>query len=1533
MTGVELDPISAAISQKIYPHAQIRQESFADTFIPENYFDATIGNVPFSQSILHDPKHNANRHSMHNHFIIKSLALTKPGGVVAVISSTFTMDTKNPAARQEIYKTADLLGAYRLPEKAFSRSAGTSVMTDVLIFRKRPADQKPLSDTWITVSEKQNGEYIYYRNDYFDDPSRLLGTADYGLDRWGNIRETIISSDLSQTAHLLHQAIHKDITAAQEAGYTYSAAPSTIAPGVPLLPSTEKLMEGHITDQGDGTFTIYSEGIQQPLKVPSTQRQELSALLSLRDHGRALLEQEARQSVDTPAITASRAALKDSYEKYVQRYGPINRYTQSQTANGNIIRRSAPVMSLLTKDPYGAFVTALEGFDNTTQSAKPSDLMLHRVLEPRTVATTADNIDDALSLCLDQRGQLDLPYISKLLNISEQESIQRLDDRIFLDPQHPEKPIYLTREEYLSGDVRQKLEQAQHAAAQDPRFERNVQALIPVIPRDLTASQIDAKIGAVWIDEKYHQQFLREVLGDTRGIMKRISGAQWVYQGAKYNRGGWGTEHYPPYKLLGYIAEQRKISVSSLDEQGKRVLNQVATQKALERAEKIRERFRTWLWEDPERASHLTQKYNRMFNNLAPRDYSKAGKNLSLPGLVKTFAPRDHQRSAVARMIQEPSVGLFHQVGAGKTAVMVMGTMELKRLGLVNKPCVVVPNHMLEQFGREWLTMYPQAKLLLGSSEAVTKKNLKSFVAKVATSNWDAVIMTHSAFTRVGVSNARKAQYIGQEVALTKEGIERFNERANDAARRAASRRIKQIEATLQRDEEQRKTLMNAPKIDGISFEESGIDYLCIDEMHEFKNLKTVSHISDANIEGASKASDLHMKVQYLRQEYGDRVITAATGTPIANSIAEMHVMKRFLAPQLLEQNNMVDFDSWAATFGQTVSAMEMTVAGGDSYHLKTRFAQFQNVPELSAMFRSFGDVKLASDLDLPTPDIALNSKGERAPEVLVLPQNDMQKIFSKHLDYRLKQLSGGPSEGADNPLVILSDGRKLALDTRLIDPALSVPHMDTKATRTAQLLAQVYRKYEHQEYLAGNGQSIHDRKGALQIVFCDLGAPSEDKFSVYQELKDQCVMQGIPEEKVRFIHEAANDVQKARLFEQCRSGEVAVLIGSTKKMGVGTNIQDRLVHMVHLDVPWRPADMEQRNGRILRQGNQNDEVMLTHVCTEKSVDVVMLQTVERKKKFINQLLSGTLTERTIEDIGSSAEDYERFKAEVSGNPLELRKADLRRKLTELELSESGHRVEQNQLQFEVSSLASSIPRRQEALEDIQRILPKLRSTAGDLFTMRVNDWSGDKRVDALAQMGQWAQRELSSRRPSMVSETDLGTFASLGGLEFKAVLGKRNYSEMAQTPVDIRVVGAEHLRVESSLAEFSSPSLGLVTRMENLVQRLPHRAEVLESELTCDRKTLDSLRSRVGTSFDRAAELEEVRREYQKVLKEHKAYQKSHLASSKSKAGGSVSCFAQDVLVKVNQVITRRSGSQTIPQEMKIAPEIHQSQPRQQMM
>ncbi|HMJ03036.1 MAG TPA: DEAD/DEAH box helicase family protein, partial [Conexibacter sp.] len=932
MTGVELDPSTAAIARALHPHATIRTESFADTRFRRGHFDAVVGNVPFANARLVDREHNRpapgsskpGRHVMHNHFIIKSLELTRPGGLVALITSSFTMDSADATAREEMHALGELVGAVRMPSSAHREAAGTEVVTDLLIFRRREPGAELEPADWLEARPHMiDGHEKLINAHFIDRPERVLGTLKAGMGMYGP--DTLrVESDGTPTATRLAAAL-AEIAPGEERAITPAltlvpplAPPErdqTAAEPAALEPVADaELWDGHITAGRNGTFTVRAYGDDIPRAVPKKHANELRALLELRDLAKRLLAVEAATAADTPELASLRSRLKWRYDAYVGQHGPINRFTLQRTGRTDpetgepLMRRAgAPAVTILRSDPHASLVRALEIFDEATQTASPAKLLTERVIVPRALVLSAETPADALTVCLEQHGEVDLPAIARLLGCDEAAARTGLGELVYDDPA---TGTLVPASEYLSGNVRIKLDAARAAAETDPALSVNVAALQDVLPPDLGMDEIMPRIGAVWIDAATHQQFLRELLGTDGVVVEHAGGAIWEVKGPSAGVAAtqvWGIDKKPAPSIFKALLEQRAIQVYVQAKKGEetRLLDPDATLAAREKADAMQDRFAEWVWEEPERARRLVAEYNRRFNALVLRDYTADGERLTLPGMAP-FTPHPHQRTAVARMLAEPAVLLAHAVGAGKTAEMAMGVMELRRLGLVTKPAIVVPNHMLEQFSREWQQLYPQARLLAASSEDLKGTERRAFVARVATHDWDAVIMTRTAFEGIGMSKEAQERYLDTEGEMVRAQLDR-------AKAEGASMTVKRMERAVLAAAERLKRLLYKLKDPGVSFEQTGIDYLVVDEVHDYKNLRTVSNIQDAAIEGSQRASDLHMKVEYLRSRNGKRVLTIATATPIANKISEAHVIQRYARPDVLRDAGVEDFDSWAA--------------------------------------------------------------------------------------------------------------------------------------------------------------------------------------------------------------------------------------------------------------------------------------------------------------------------------------------------------------------------------------------------------------------------------------------------------------------------------------------------------------------------------------------------------------------------------------------------------------------------------------------
>ena len=1455
ITGVERDDMTATIAQLLYPDAQIIARSFAAADrTPDGSYDLVIGNVPFADVRLHDPRHNPHGHAIHNHFIVKSLHLTRPGGLVLVLSSRFTLDAANPAARREIAGLADLLGAVRLPAGAHRRAAGTDAVTDLLVLRRRAPDTEPADPDWVTTQLLDvDGVQQRVGRPFITHPERVLGelhTAPRGM--YGSQELTVTGlTEIPELCSALRAQGDRITAAARQTGLTFAATAATaVTPSVTSAApgGDEELWDGHLAAHADGSFTEVQDGVARPFSAPRGVAAELRLLLGIRDQARRVLQIEAETIDDTPLLDGLRSALRDSYTTYLARYGPINRYQLRRTGRHDpdtgeprMARLTPPAIRTLAGDPFGALVISLELFDDATQSAEPAAILSRRVLVARQAALGADNPQDALAICLDTHGRVELDHIAELLGASTDQAREQLGEQVYEDPGSGR---LVPAAEYLSGDVRVKLDEARAVTDTRPELAVNVTALERVLPPELTPEEIEPRLGAAWVDVDTHQQFFRELLDDPDLTVENPGASIWGVEGNNRSlkaTSQWGTSRLPAPRLARTVLEQRPVQVTDEIEGGGRVVNPVETAAAQDKANALQERFAEWLWADPDRSTRLTDEYNRRFNSIALRSYDHDGRRLSLPGLAQSFAPRDHQRTAVARMLSEPAVGLFHEVGAGKTAEMVIGAMELRRLGMVAKPCVVVPNHMLEQFTREWLQLYPQARLLAAATSDLEGDKRRRFVSRAATNDWDAILMTRTAFERIPMSADSVERYEREQITELRTML--------DSAKGGKGLTVKRLEKAVMRREEQLRRKLDSPKDTVVSFEQSGIDYLIVDEAHGYKNLETLSSIPDAAIDGAKRATDLHLKLEWLRSRHGERVVTMATATPIANSVTEAHVMARYLRPDLLQAAGVLTFDRWAATFGRTVTEIEMAPTGGGDYRMKTRFAAFQNVPEMLRSWHVFADVRTGEDLQLPRPQITRRPDGERAPQTVVVPASEAVRAYIAVLGQRAEAVRSravDPTE--DNMLKISGDGRKAALDMRLVDPASAPVPGAHKLQLAAERIATIHHRHADDVFDDAVSGQPSLLPGALQIVFCDLGTPGGDehRFQVYGELRDLLTAEGVPAARIRFIHEARNDREKARLFEACRTGEVSVIVGSTEKMGVGTNIQARAVALHHLDCPWRPADIEQRDGRILRQGNQNPEVSIFRYVVEQSFDAYSWQTVERKAKFISQVMKGRLDGRTVSDIGDTALSFAEVKALASGDPLILELAQASNELERLSRLQRAWQHSRQGLRDRRTAAEQIAEARGRDHALVTDAIPRTVSTRGERFQMTIAGQTTDERVQAGELLTDYLQR-LPRGQARPVGE--------LGGHPLSGQA--RQHDGTGEPELMVWLTGIPRQDpAHASLEHARANPLSLIRQLEHRVEDLSALADRLaedrERALADDRQARETL----AQPFKHAAEL-----------------------------------------------------------------------------
>lgn len=1460
LTGVELDQTTAEIAEHLYgARATIHATAFEELRVEDGAFDVVIGNVPFAKVAPHDPRHNRGRHALHNYFLIKSLHLTRPGGLVVALTSRYTLDARNPAARREIATLADLVGAIRLPERAFARSSGTDVVVDMVILRRRPPGAEPTGPAWEHVApapiETTGGAAPLEVNEYFlAHPDRVLGELASARGMYRDHELTVTpKGDLDEQ---LPAALQGLVAEAHERGLAYVPVDRTHETGHEPSPARGDF---DLTHAQDGSFVVNQRGEVAQLQggTPVTYKprvakdgSELARLVGLRDAARTVLAVQVDGGGDDQ-LAAAQSTLAEEYRTYARLYGPINRSSQARTGRREpetgeeIMCRVRPRMGGFREDPDWPLVAALEVFDEETQEAHPAAFFYERVIDPPHERHGVDTPDEAVAVCLDETGTVTVDRAAELLGTDAATARQQLGDLVY---DEPGAGRLIPASEYLSGNVRTKLAACRAVDDPDGRYRSNIAALERVLPRQLEPAEITARLGAPWIPSPDIEQFCREVLDATVDVEHLPQLGHWsarLRDGSRRSvalSSEWGTSRADAITLLDAALNQRLHTVTDATENGRRVRNDAETLAARDKQEALTTRFSTWVWEDPGRAERLAGRYNELFSSTVLPTHE--GSHLSLPGLAGTFIPRTHQRDAVARIFTDGRALLAHAVGAGKTATMVMAAMELRRLGSASKPAVVVPNHMLEQFSREWLQLYPTARILVADRDRLSKDRRKEFVARAATGDWDGIVFTQSGFARLPLGRDLMTSYLGEEIETARSALAGSKDGKGLSVKKL-ERRIAQMEETYKR------LLAEHTKDDGVRFEETGVDYLFVDEAHAYKNRRVDSSINGVANAGSQRAQDLDAKLWALRRMHGPRVVSFATATPVANSMAELWVMQSYLHPDLLASVDLRAFDAWAANFGRTHTALELA-PDGSSYRMQTRFARFQNVPELLTLYRQVADVRTNDDLDLPVPALA----GGQA-ETIVVESDEALVDYVADLASRAEAIRNravDPSE--DNMLKVTGDGRRAALDLRLVGENTQAD--GGKLTVAAQRIAAVHHATRDLRYTDEHGQ-LTLRPGALQLVFCDVSTPAAEGWNAYDELRALLVRRGVDHSSIRFMQDAKTDVAKAKLFTACRDGTVAVLIGSTETMGVGTNVQTRAIAMHHLDAPWRPADIEQRDGRILRQGNQNPEVRVLRYVTEGSFDTYMWQTLERKAAFIAQVTRGELPDRDVDDIGDQALSFAEVKALSTGDPLVLEKAAVDADVARLARLERSHHDDQHRLRRTLDAATGRAEKAEHRAAGLEGVMGRMTDTRGDRFAMTIDGRRHTKRVDAGEHLQSVVRKRLDQTPPETSGPTtQIGT---LGGLDVHA-------QAITTIEDEIRVtIPAAHVEARFLTNDLSrGDPASLVTRLERHLHRLPDTIADLNKEATAARAEAERATARVGVPWDRAEELAGLRRRQQEI-------------------------------------------------------------------
>ena len=1251
--GVELDTISAGIAQQLYQKTTIAAQGFEETNLPDSFFDGVVGNVPFGDFKVSDKRYDKHKFLIHDYFFAKSLDKLRPGGVMALVTSKGTMDKENSAVRKYIAQRAELLGAIRLPNNTFKGNAGTEVVSDILILQKRDRliDIEP---DWVHLDTDENGIKM---NFYFvQHPEMILGEMKMVSGRFG-MEATCVPYENSDLAAQLDEAvanIHGEITE-YEAEEELEEEDNSI----PADPTVRNFSYTVVDDK-----IYYRENSRMtPVEVSATAENRIKGMIAIRNSVRTLIELQTEDYPDSE-IKAEQERLNRLYDTFSGKYGLIN---------------SRANTSAFSQDSSFSLLSALEIIGEDGELERKADMFSKRTIKPHTQVTSVDTASEALAVSLGEKATIDMDYMMELSGKSENEIFEDLKGVIFLNPLYEYgnsyEPKYLMADEYLSGNVREKLRIAKNSAELYPEdYKVNVEALQKVQPKDLTASEISVRLGATWLPPDDVQEFIFHLLETPRYAQWNIKvhfspfTSEWNIEGKSYDKGNvrayntYGTSRINAYKIIEETLNLKDVRIFDYieDDEGKKkaVLNKKETAIAQSKQEMIKQEFQDWIWSDPERRERLCKSYNEKFNSVRPREYD--GSHIIFNGMNPEIELREHQKNAVAHILYGGNTLLAHAVGAGKTFEMVAAAQESKRLGLCNKSLFVVPNHLTEQWAAEYLQLYPAANILVATKKDFETKNRKKFCGRIATGDYDAVIIGHSQFEKIPMSIERQRAILEQQLEEITEGIaELKRNRGENFSVKQLEKSKKSIKQKLDKLNDQTK------KDDVVTFEELGVDRLFVDESHYYKNLYLYTKMR--NVGGiaqteAQKSSDLFMKCRYLDEITGGRGTVFATGTPISNSMVELYTIQRYLQYNTLVKNGLQHFDAWASTFGETITAVELTPEG-TGYRAKTRFAKFYNLPELMAMFKEVADIKTADMLNLPVPEAKYHN--------IAVKPSEMQKEMVASLAERAEQVRGGGVDSSvDNMLKITNDGRKLALDQRMLNDMLP----DFEGSKINACVDNIYRIWEENT----------DKKSA-QLVFCDLSTPKNDgTFSVYNDIRKKLIERGIPESEVKFIHEADTDMKKKELFQKTRKGEVRVLLGSTQKMGAGTNVQDKLIALHDVDCPWRPSDLEQRSGRIVRQGNENPQVDIYRYVTEQTFDAYLYQLVEGKQKFASQIMTSKSPVRSAEDIDETALSYAEIKMLATGNPYIKEKMDLDIQVQKLKMLKSNFLSEKYGLEDKV---------------------------------------------------------------------------------------------------------------------------------------------------------------------------------------------------------------------------------------------------------
>ena len=1414
--GVELDSITGRIAKKLYPQADITVAGF-ETTDRRDFYDLAVGNVPFGQYRVNDKAYNKLGFSIHNYFFAKAIDQVRPGGIVAFVTSRYTMDSKDSTARKHMAERADLLGAIRLPNNAFRANAGTDVVSDIIFLQKRdrPIDHEP---DWVQLGKTEDGFAI---NQYFaDHPEMVLGVLSTESTQYGREELTVASIEGANLADQLAEAVqHIEGQYTEVEVETPDIADSENEKHI--LPADPDVKNFSYTVV-DGEVFYRENSVMTQVELSDNAKGRVTGMVELRQIVNELIQQQLEDYPDAD-IKATQERLNAAYDAFTSKYGLLN-----DRKNGR----------LFEQDSSYYLLCSLENLDEQGQLKSKAAMFTKRTIRPERTVTSVDTPSEALAVSIGEHGKVDLPYMAELLGTPGEYGriTTELSGVIFKDPAaDPTDPEagWQMADEYLSGDVRAKLRMAQFAAETNPEFAVNVDALTKAQPRELEASEIDVRLGATWLDPNIIQKFMTETFQIPyylrHAVKVRYSPytAEWRVEGKTATGRGdiissetYGTSRANAYKILEETLNLKDVriydTIEDADGKPKRVLNKRETMLAQQKQQVIKDAFANWVWQDPQRRIALVKQYNELFNSTRPREYD--GSHIHFVGMNPEITLREHQRNAIAHVLYGGNTLLAHEVGAGKTYEMAASAMEAKRLGLCQKSLFVVPNHLTEQWASEFLNLYPNAKLLVARRKDFETANRKKFCARIATGDYDAVIIGHSQFERIPLSFERQERIIQEQIYETLAAINELKVHAGE------NFSIKQMEKTRKTLETKLEKLRSDErKDDVITFEQLGVDRLFVDESHFYKNLfltTKMRNVAGLSTSEAQKSSDMFGKCRYLDEITGGRGVVFATGTPVSNSMTELYTVMRYLQYSTLQQKKLTHFDCWASTFGETTTAIELAPEG-TGYRARTRFAKFFNLPELMSMFKEVADIKTSDQLHLPVPEAKF--------ETVVAKPSDIQKEMVQELSKRAARIHSGTVDASeDNMLCVTNDGRKIGLDVRLMNPMLP----DDPNSKLNVCVQNVLKIWEE-----GKDQKL------TQLLFCDLSTPKNDgNFNVYDDIRKKLISAGVPESEIEFIHNADTEAKKAALFSKVRSGDVRVLLGSTAKMGAGTNVQSRLVAVHHLDVGWKPSDMTQRNGRIIRQGNMNKEVKVFNYVTEGTFDSYLFQTLENKQRFISQIMTSKSPVRSCEDVDEQALSYAEIKALCAGNPLIKEKMDLDVQVAKLKVLKADHQSQKFRLQDKLltkfpadiretnayiagvkadAQLAAAHPQVQEGFcgMTIKGVTYDEKKTAGERLVLACSELpNAEEKV-----IGSYRGFELSLR---------FDTYRS----EYQAILkGQRRY------PVAL-----------------GTDPLGNIIRLDNSLNNFPERINSAENELATLHQQQAAAQIEVEKPFPQEEELAE---------------------------------------------------------------------------